>query len=82
MWNEYLRRIDECEWSEPVPAAHDYLVEVFKTAQLSRSMSNNAERCATATFFKAFKTGRDFRPYLLNASGHGRLSWHRLEKCR
>ena len=82
MWNEYPRRIDECEWSEPVPAAQDYLVEVFKTAQLSRSMPNNAERVCHGNIFETFKTGRDFRPYLLNASRHGRLSWHRLEKCR
>jgi hypothetical protein len=38
MWNEYLRRMDECEWCEPVPAAHYNLVEVFKMAQLSGSM--------------------------------------------
>src|SRR5216683_7087066 len=33
--------MDECEWCEPVPAAHNNLVEVFKIVQLSGSMSDN-----------------------------------------
>jgi hypothetical protein len=44
--------MDECKWCEPVPAAHIYLVEVFKMAQLSDSMSSNAERFDMTTFLK------------------------------